>query len=145
MAITNYLQMETIIGNSENPRYKRALELEYWMFGEISGGLYYDPDPQKVKPQGSEGQLSFTMYTGGSTPLLFNAYTSGQVLKEAILTVEDVTEYYDGGHEPKTAIKKLAIFKFSTLKIISLDTMQSNSGFRANASLEYKKFQKIIP
>ena len=143
----SYLQMEPIIGDSKNSRYKKAVEIYTWSFIQTNHGLgtMGGSQPQElylVLPQGSKAGKQFYQYLPqgkpNKTPKDPDFDSGQQVFKEAVLTTEKLS--------PNSKLKKFTIMKMSPVIVVSVGGgRESDSGFLGEIILRFKKIEQIIP
>lgn len=144
--IKNYLQMEPIIGDSKNPQFKKAVEIDSWSFIPT---VPVDPGSSERTPQtelsvilskDSKAGKQFFQYRHRPRPDAIDPdFKSGQhVFNEAVLTVEKLSS--------TNKLKKIMIMKMSPVIVLSVDqNLITDNGFLQQISLRFKRIEYIIP
>ena len=87
MAHKMFLKLEGVRGQSENPRHHGEIEIYAFSWGgdhpQVPGG------PGKASIKG----LTISKRADRTSPILWVACHSGQYFKEAVLTVEEISEF----------------------------------------------------
>ena len=144
--IKNYLQMEPIIGDSKNPQFKKAVEIDSWSFVQT---VPVDPGSSERTPQteltvilskDSKAGKQFFQYVRRPHPNRIDRdFDSGQhVFKEAVLTIEKLVS--------NNKSKKITVMKMSPVIVAAAQhDVSSDNGFLTLINLRFKKIEYIFP
>jgi type VI protein secretion system component Hcp len=144
--IKSYLQMEPIIGDSKNPQFKKAVEIDSWSFNQTmpydSGAVNSNRRTELsviLSKDSRAGKQFFQYLRRPQSNRIDRDFDSGQqVFKEAVLTIEKLSS--------NNRLKKYTVMKMSPVIVVSVhQDAGSDNGFLSQISLRFRKIEYIIP
>jgi type VI secretion system secreted protein Hcp len=94
MALDIFLKIDSIEGESQDKKHAKEVDVLAWSWGVSQSGSFHSGGGGGAG-KASFQDLSFTKYTDKATTKLLKAVSSGQHIKDAVLTVRK-----SGGDEP---------------------------------------------
>ena len=144
--IKNYLQMEPIIGDSKNPQFKKAVEIDAWSFVQTvpddpAAVNHHDrTELSVILPKDSKAGKQFFQYVRRPHPNRIDRdFDSGQhIFKEAVLTIAKLSS--------TNKLKRFTVMKMSPVIVVAAQhDVSSDNGFLTLINLRFKKIEYVFP